>query len=447
MHITEALPLPARPDVEAYETLAEELAAAVNRGGAVAIHAWAKRWFGELARTSGEDRHDRLGERADSEARRFAAYWTGERTVKDVPSPRPTLAHARLILALVHGFASWTALVGHIEQARRRDSELARFEAAVDAVVSGDLDTLRRLLREHPGLAAARSSRAHGGTLLHYVSANGVEGYRQTTPPNVVAIARLLLDAGADVNAKAVCYGGGDTPLGLTATSMHPHTAGVMIPLLEALVAAGAEVNGRDGGYGIVRACLANGQPEAAHSLMEHGADVDLEEAAGMGRLDVVRRFVAPDATLLHDATARQLAEGLKYACGYGREEVVRYLLAAGVDPALHAEDGATGLHWAAYGGRAEVVEALLRHGPPVEVREATHGGTPLEWALFAWGGEGRDEAEWPAYYRIVAALVKAGAHADLAWLEANEARRRIGSRVAADPRMQAALRGEAGQG
>ena len=55
--------------------------------------------------------------------------------------------------------------------------------------------------------------------LLHYVAANGVEDFRQKTPDNIVEIAELLLDAGAEVNAESNAYGGGCTALGLVATS------------------------------------------------------------------------------------------------------------------------------------------------------------------------------------------------------------------------------------
>jgi hypothetical protein len=77
----------------------------------------------------------------------------------------------------------------------------AIFEAAADAIVDGDLATLGRLLSENPGLVRARSSRAHRATLLHYVSANGVEDFRQKTPANIVDVTRTLLDAGAEVDA------------------------------------------------------------------------------------------------------------------------------------------------------------------------------------------------------------------------------------------------------
>ena len=88
------------------------------------------------------------------------------------------------------------------------------FEIAVDAVVGGDASVLARLLGQRPELVRERSSRAHHASLLHYVGANGVEQDRQKTPRNVVEIARLLLTAGAEVDAEADLYGGGVTTLG-----------------------------------------------------------------------------------------------------------------------------------------------------------------------------------------------------------------------------------------
>ena len=63
--------------------------------------------------------------------------------------------------------------------------------------------TLKRLLDENPQLIRARSTREHQATLLHYVSANGVEGYRQKTPNNAAKVAEILLQAGAEVDAEA----------------------------------------------------------------------------------------------------------------------------------------------------------------------------------------------------------------------------------------------------
>jgi hypothetical protein len=154
----------------------------------------------------------------------------------------------------------------------------------VDAIVSGDSATLQKLLSKNPELVRARSTLEHRSTLLHYVSANGVEDFRQKTPKNIVEITNLLLKAGADVNAESDAYGGRSTTLGLTATSWHPENAGVQLALMELLIDHGATIDGPDGGSA-VNDCLHNGRGEAAEFFASRGARLDLEGAAGVGRL------------------------------------------------------------------------------------------------------------------------------------------------------------------
>src|SRR6185436_6709639 len=101
----------------------------------------------------------------------------------------------------------------HLEQFSHKTSVVAKFETVADAICNGDVKTLKRLLAEEPQLIHSRSTREHKATLLHYVSANGVEGYRQKTPRNIVEITKVLLDAGAEVDAEADVYGGGSTTL------------------------------------------------------------------------------------------------------------------------------------------------------------------------------------------------------------------------------------------
>jgi len=133
-----------------------------------------------------------------------------------------------------------------------------KFEEAADAIVSGDIDTLTRLLDENPELIHERSTRKHRCTLLHYVGANGFEGFRQKSPKNAVEIAELLLERGADVDAVTSGEMGVGTTLGLVATSVHPHRAGVQIPLLELLIKHGASVEGLPGKWNPLSAALAN---------------------------------------------------------------------------------------------------------------------------------------------------------------------------------------------
>ena len=405
MHSTEALPLPPQPDIGQYRTLAKELLLAVKTGESERIEAWAHAWMTRLSELSGANEKDPQRARGIArQAHEFAMYWTGERTVRNVPPPRATLAHVQFIIARLQGFASWAELVRHIDSLKRRDNGVARFEAAVDALVSGDIDTLRRALREHPELVRAHSGRAHHATLLHYVSANGVEGYRQKTPANIVEIAKLLLAAGADVNASAHCYGEEDDTLSLTATSAHPANAGVMIPMLELLVAAGADIHRTSNGWTNVRACLANGQPEAAAWLADRGAEVGFSDAAGLGRLDRVRHYLAPNGALLNGATQQQLVAAWENATWYGRIDVARYFMDAGIDPNLANKRGATALHRAAFTGAVEVAELLIARGANVDARESEFDATPLDWAVHARSqGDRRDDRE--ALDRTIALL------------------------------------------
>ena len=338
---------------------------------------------------------------------------------------------ARSVILRNHHFESWAGFAEYREALRRRNSPVAQFEAAVDAVVTGDVATLERLLRENPELIRARSRRAHHATLLHYVGSNGVEDFRQKTPNNVLRVAEILLKAGAQVDAAADMYGGGSTTLGLVATSIHPFTAGVLEPLIALLLEHGAAVDG-PAGRSIVNACLANGRPRGAALMAGHGARLDLEGAAGVGRLDLVRSFFNDDGTPKTSAIRAQMNNGLAWACEYGRTAVVDFLLQRGMQiDARVPHHGQTGLHWAASNAHVDTVKLLLERRAPVNAKDETWGSTPLGWALYGWGHQRSGEAR-ERYYEVVALLVAAGAVVKPEWLADKEVR--------ADPGMLAAL-------
>ena len=290
----------------------------------------------------------------------------------------------------------------------RKDSTVSKFETAADAIADGDVATLAALLRDHPDLVRERSTREHRSTLLHYVSANGLEQYRQRTPGNIVEITRLLLQAGADVNAESDAYGGGSTALGLVATSIHPELAGVQEDLMQLLLDHGAVMD-RPGvagnGHTAVEGCLANGRGRAAEYLTARGARLDLAAAAGVGDLDLVRN-------LLDEAAPEQTRDGYGWACRYGRTAVVELLLDRGLDVAVRLRHGETGLHLAAYGGHLDIVRLLLARGAPVDASDERHGATPLGWAMHARSGA-PDGEERQRHDMVVAALAGADAAAD----------------------------------
>ena len=245
-------------------------------------------------------------------------------TDSEIQSAKLSLADAQFIVARAHRFESWPKFAKHIEALNQNGSSVAQFEAAVDAVLTGKLATLKSLLRENPELVRARSTREHHATVLHYVGANGLEGYRQKTPKNVVKVAEILLKVGAGVDAD-LAYGSamrrryperiGSTTLGMVATSCHPAAAGVQIPLLDILLDNGASVDGLPGGWNPLIAALHNGRGEAAAHLARRGARMDLEGAAGVGRLDVVKTYFNEDGRLKANATKAQMESGLMWAC------------------------------------------------------------------------------------------------------------------------------------
>ncbi len=439
--MSDAFPLAARPNLEQYKKLAKDLQQACQSGGSGAVRAWAARWAETIARLQGLEITPGVRRRIDFEAERMERRWHKLQETNQ-NAARSTLAAARFFVARGHGFASWPKFARHLEALGRAHSPVSQFEAAVDAIVGGDRAALEKLLSENPGLARARSTREHRSTLLHYVSANGVEDFRQKTPKNIVAIAKLLLAAGADVNAESDAYGGRSTTLGLTATSCHPEAAGVQLPLMELLIGQGAAIDSAEGA-GAVNGCLHNGRGQAAEFLASRGARLDLEGAAGTGRIEAVKSFFTDDGSLKPPATPQQMRDGFAWACEFGRTSVVDFLLQRGMDlEAKLRHDGQTGLHWAACGGHADTVKLLLERGAPVGAIDESYGGTPLGWALYAWGNSTETHASLGRYYEVVALLARAGATLDPQWYEDDEDRRRAAAKMRADARMVAALRG-----
>jgi hypothetical protein len=398
----DVLPLPPRPDLDQYRKRAKDLAKACRSGHPGALGEWAARWIADLAALVPRDTPD--SERESKQRAEQIADFARDRLTRSECG----LSEAQFVIARAQGFESWPRFVHHIRELAAERSGEGAFERAADAIVRGDIATLGELLRADPGLVHARSTRAHRATLLHYISANGVENYRQVTPDNIVDIARLLLDAGAEVDAAADVYGGGATTLGLVVTSAHPRAKGVQNALADLLLDRGARLD-----PGSVRDSLMNGCPEAAEHLARRGLTVDLEEAAGIGWVDAVRRLW-DDSTGSRD---RRATAALMMAAWYGRNEPIGFLLDQGVDVNVRdAEDGGTALHVAAYNGHPEVVSLLVLRGADVDVIDNVYRTPPLVWALHAWLVENRTDSA--SYRRILRTLAESGARVKAEWVD-----------------------------
>jgi ankyrin repeat protein len=296
-------------------------------------------------------------------------------------------------LALVHwyDFESWPRLSVYVEAVTQDGSPVHRFEAAVEAVIHGEVASLRALLDADHDLVRARSSRVthfdpprHRATLLHYLAANGVEGYRQLSPPNAVEVATLLLERGAEVDALADMYGGRCTTMSMLVSSTPPAEAGVQVPLVETLVDFGAAVEARGEGAWTspLMTALVFGFHEAAAALVRRGARVDtLAAAAGLGRVDAAR-------TLLPAATDDDRHRALALSAQLGHADVVRLLLDAGEDPNRYNPTGghahSTPLHQAALANHDAVVQLLVERGARLDIADTIYKATPLGWAEYA---------------------------------------------------------------
>ena len=303
---------------------------------------------------------------------------------------------ARLTIARYYDFLDWPSLAAHVE-AVSKPGPVFEFESAIEAVIHGEVATLEEALRRDHSLIRARSSRVccfdppvHRATLLHYVAANGVEGYRQRTPPEAVEITRTLLQSGAEPDALADMYGAECTTMSMLVSSSHPANAGLQVPLVELLLDFGAAIEGRGTKKwgGPLHTALAFGMIDAAKVLAERGACVDLPAAAGLGLVEAA-------AGLLPSANAEARHRALSLAAQHGHADIVHLLLDAGEDPNRYNLEGnhshSTPLHQAVLGGHEPVVRLLIDRGARQDIRDTIWNGTPLGWALYG-GGKAQEQ-------------------------------------------------------
>ena len=241
----------------------------------------------------------------------------------------------------------------------RADEPLAI--AITGAIQSGNLDELERLLAEHPEIASSTITRRdacgeQSRSLLHI--ATDWPGHS----PNAIETVRLLIAAGADVNAK---FAGvhGETPLHWAASSDD-------VDVLDALLDAGAdlEANGSviDGGPALADA-VAFGQWNAARRLLERGASANLWQAAAMGLMPRVLEL----ATAAAQPTHEEITNAFWCACHGGQRQTAEYLLDRGADINWIGHDDLTPIDAAARSDAHNLVDWLQTRGamPAAQLR------------------------------------------------------------------------------
>jgi uncharacterized protein len=218
--------------------------------------------------------------------------------------------------------------------------------AILQAVKNGDVPTVKRLLSEDPHLVHATDD--HLKTPLHWAAEH-----------NHQDVARMLLDAGADLEA-ATSWGA--TPFDWAATM---------------------------------------GSTKVADLLLARGAQgMNLVAAASLGKLDLVRKFLhstTPLASLARRAVPAEpndhwvpesacmngdvISDAFYSTCRNGHTAVAALLLERGANVNAKGVFGGTALHWAAINGHKDTVAFLVARGADLSIRDARFDSTPEGWA------------------------------------------------------------------
>lgn len=269
----------------------------------------------------------------------------------------------------------------------------ANLSAASDihnACEFGTEDEVKKLLDENPKLVRERDENL-GFTPLHTAVAKGR-----------VKIIQSLLEHGADIDAKDNLE---RSPIFYVAT-----TEG--IDAFKLLIEKKASLNVHDKmGWSLATMTAIHGRKDILDSMIEHGYVLDIFDALLNHRQDAVEKLLKENPALakargiagrtpLHFVTDRQQFETLMayspdlYAAenefGFtpihqavfdGRTEIVKLLLASGVDANLKTKDGDSVLHMAAINGKLETLTLLLDHKAMVNAR-GIGALTPLHRAI-----------------------------------------------------------------
>jgi len=224
--------------------------------------------------------------------------------------------------------------------------------------------------------------------------------------PNNVEMARVLIEAGAELNEPLVAAASIDNDA-----------------VAELLLDHGAAIDGTGGWSPLEEALYWNSRDVIALLLQRGAAVQNLRIATGLGRTDLIEAYfnsngsLKPEAGKINwpwggletiagsnfDQAGRQkladrvhewlqdrqgiINNAFVYACMHGHIEAARLLLQHGAE--INVVPGGfdyagTGLHYAALNGQRAMVEFLLQQGADRDVKDTKVGSTAAGWAEYS---------------------------------------------------------------
>ena len=295
-----------------------------------------------------------------------------------------------------------------------------------DVIKQGDIIKIRYILTKEPMMLNARSRgpivSSYSWTLLHAVT--------QISNPAALEICKLLIELGADINAKD---SEGNTPLHFAvyrigrenlsaavyngiidllldngadvhlvnrvgATPLHSATIrGADAYAVEKLINRGSYINARtyvEGSFSPLHGAAAMGRKDIVEILLKHGANPGLKDARNLtppemakqaGHRTTVRVFkrlsgLKPQAQPVTPEIDLQLLESART----GDNEQIPQLLSRGANPDALDNEGYTVLMLAVMSSDPEAVKALINAGANTESEFYRHGATALGLAVEA---------------------------------------------------------------
>lgn len=123
--------------------------------------------------------------------------------------------------------------------------------------------------------------------------------------------------------------------------------------------------------------------PEISSLLLNYKPQIDLFEAAAMGKFDIVAHLLYQEPEKINDFSDDGFT-ALGLAAYFGHEEVTRYLLLKGAEANLPSKNGhhVYPLHSAAAANHTMVAKMLLEGGAEVNIKQKK-GITPLHSAAY----------------------------------------------------------------